>query len=194
LSQQILDQPIAGKFKPSNKNLHMLGAMQTIETPMRCYQPEETVDYCIVGVGSAGGVLSQRLARAGFKVVGLEAGPFWDTEKDWVSDEAGSHKLYWTEPRVTGGEDPLALGANNSGSAAGLFTGPVSPLGFTRRTLKFTPRTALARTGRSPMPISSRIMNCWNWRCLLPGLPTIPGETHMATPLDHTRWAVSAMC
>jgi choline dehydrogenase-like flavoprotein len=119
LSQQILDQPIAGKFKPSNKNLHMLGAMQTIETPMRCYQPEETVDYCIVGVGSAGGVLSQRLARAGFKVVGLEAGPFWDTEKDWVSDEAGSHKLYWTEPRVTGGEDPLALGANNSGRGVG---------------------------------------------------------------------------
>ncbi len=37
----------------------------------------------IVGVGSAGGVLLQRLARAGFNVVGLEAGPFWDTEKDW---------------------------------------------------------------------------------------------------------------
>ena len=51
-----------------------------------------------------------------FKVVGFEAGPFWDTERDWVSDEAGSHKLYWNDLRITGGEDPLALGANNSGT------------------------------------------------------------------------------
>ena len=57
----------------------------------------------IVGVGAAGGILLQRLARAGFNVLGLEAGPFWDTERDWVSDEAGSHKLYWEDPRVTGG-------------------------------------------------------------------------------------------
>jgi len=86
---------------------------------MQQYRPDEKVDYCIVGVGAAGGVLVQRLARAGFKVVGLEAGPFWDTERDWVSDEAGSHKLYWTEPRVIGGSDPLALGANNSGRGVG---------------------------------------------------------------------------
>jgi choline dehydrogenase-like flavoprotein len=58
---------------------------------MRKYADHDAVDYCIVGVGSAGGVLVQRLARAGFRVVGLEAGPFWDTEKDWVSDEKGSH-------------------------------------------------------------------------------------------------------
>jgi len=79
----------------------------------------KTVDYLIVGVGSAGGVLLQRLARAGFSVVGLEAGPFWNTEKDWVSDEEGSHKLYWEDPRVTGGTDPLAFGANNSGKGVG---------------------------------------------------------------------------
>ena len=71
----------------------------------RCggFSEYEEVDYLIVGVGSAGGVLLQRLARAGFNVVGLEAGPFWDTERDWVSDEAGSHQLYWNDPRVTGG-------------------------------------------------------------------------------------------
>ena len=56
---------------------------------------------------------------AGFKVVGFEAGPFWDTERDWVSDEAGSHKLYWNDLRITGGEHPLALGANNSGKGVG---------------------------------------------------------------------------
>ncbi|HWG74404.1 MAG TPA: GMC oxidoreductase [Acidimicrobiales bacterium] len=32
-------------------------------------------------------------------VVALDAGPFWDPDADWVSDEAGSHRLYWTEPR-----------------------------------------------------------------------------------------------
>jgi len=98
---------------------HRLGPMQTLPSPMRRYSDHDTVDYCIVGVGSAGGVLVQRLARAGFRVVGLEAGPFWDTEKDWVSDEKGSHELYWNDLRITGGTHPLALGANNSGKGVG---------------------------------------------------------------------------
>jgi choline dehydrogenase-like flavoprotein len=97
----------------------MVGTLQQIHAPMRRFRDYEEVDYAIVGVGSAGGVLVQRLARAGFNVVGIEAGPFWDTERDWVSDEIGSHDLYWTEPRVTGGTDPLALGANNSGKGVG---------------------------------------------------------------------------
>ncbi len=49
----------------------------------------------------------------------LEAGPFWDPDADWVSDEAGSHKLYWTDERVTGGQDPVQLGKNNSGHGVG---------------------------------------------------------------------------
>jgi choline dehydrogenase-like flavoprotein len=98
---------------------HMLGTLQHIELPMKRFGNSEEVDYLIVGVGSAGGVLLQRLARAGFSVVGLEAGPFWDTEKEWVSDEVGSHNLYWEDPRVTGGTDPLAFGANNSGKGVG---------------------------------------------------------------------------
>jgi choline dehydrogenase-like flavoprotein len=98
---------------------HMLGSMQSIDAPMQRYAENDAIDYVIAGVGAAGGVLLQRLARAGFRVVGLEAGPFWDTERQWVSDEAGSHQLYWEDPRVTGGTDPLALGANNSGKGVG---------------------------------------------------------------------------
>ena len=49
----------------------------------------------------------------------LESGPFWDPDRDWVSDEAGQHKLYWTAPRVIGGEDPVELGKNNSGHGVG---------------------------------------------------------------------------
>ncbi|HKO19119.1 MAG TPA: GMC family oxidoreductase N-terminal domain-containing protein, partial [Acidobacteriaceae bacterium] len=96
-----------------------LGPMQTVKLPRRRFRDTDLVDFAIVGVGAAGGVLLQRLARAGFEVVGLEAGPFWDTERDWVSDEAGSHKLYWNDLRITGGEHPLALGANNSGKGVG---------------------------------------------------------------------------
>src|SRR5437764_6001726 len=116
--------PLFGRFStrvnPANAgDGHTVGPLQRIHAPMRQFRDSDEVDFCIVGVGSAGGVLLQRLARAGFRVVGLEAGPFWDTERDWVSDEAGSHQLYWEDPRITGGTDPLALGANNCGKGVG---------------------------------------------------------------------------
>ena len=114
-----MSSPILGAFEVPSNDKHRVGPLQTIHAPMKRFGDDEEVDYVIVGVGSAGGVLLQRLARAGFNVVGMDAGPFWDTERDWVSDEAGSHKLYWTEPRVTGGKDPLALGANNCGQGVG---------------------------------------------------------------------------
>ena len=114
-----MNSPIGGAFAAPDDHVHRLGSMQGIEFPMHRHAPGEEVDYVIVGVGAAGGVLLQRLARAGFKVLGIEAGPFWDTERDWVSDEAGSHQLYWEDKRVTGGKNPLALGANNCGKGVG---------------------------------------------------------------------------
>ncbi|HEY1577050.1 MAG TPA: GMC family oxidoreductase [Terracidiphilus sp.] len=111
--------PLLGSFKAPENGKHILGPMQHIDVPMRRFRDYEEVDYLIVGCGAAGGVLLQRLSRAGLRVVALEAGPFWDTERDWVSDESGSHKLYWEDPRVIGGTDPLALGANNSGKGVG---------------------------------------------------------------------------
>ena len=113
--------PILGAFGPpaKNGNQRILGPMQQISPRTRQFAENDAVDYAVVGIGSAGGVLLQRLAKAGFRVVGLEAGPFWDTERDWVSDENGSHKLYWNDLRITGGEDPLAFGENNSGKGVG---------------------------------------------------------------------------
>ena len=111
--------PFFGPFKAKDDDTHRLGPIQTVDVPMRRFAPGEEVDVVIVGVGSAGGVLLQRLARAGFRVVGFEAGPFWNTERDWVSDEAGSHNLYWNDLRITGGANPLTLGANNSGKGVG---------------------------------------------------------------------------
>jgi choline dehydrogenase-like flavoprotein len=113
------DSPLFGKFGAPSNGVHHLGPLQKIKPPRRIFSDDEVVDFVIVGVGSAGGVLLQRLARAGYKVVGFDAGPFWDTERDWVSDEEGSHELYWNDLRITGGKHPLALGNNNSGKGVG---------------------------------------------------------------------------
>jgi len=40
---------------------HHLGAIQRLETPMRRYSEDEVVDFLVIGIGSAGGVLIQRL-------------------------------------------------------------------------------------------------------------------------------------
>ncbi|MGH9045900.1 MAG: GMC family oxidoreductase [Acidimicrobiales bacterium] len=86
---------------------------------MARFDPDDEVDVVVVGCGAGGAVLTQRLARRGWRVVAFDAGPFWDPDRDWVSDEAGSHDLYWTEPRVITGDDPIALGSNNSGRGVG---------------------------------------------------------------------------
>ena len=98
---------------------------------MRRFDDNDEVDIVIVGCGAGGGVLAQRLARAGWSVVAMDAGPFWDPDRDWVSDERGSHHLYWTEPRVITGADPVPLGANNSGRGVG--GGTVHFAGYTPR-------------------------------------------------------------
>jgi choline dehydrogenase-like flavoprotein len=89
------------------------------EKTMRRYPESAEVDLVIVGAGAGGSVLAQRLARAGWQIVILEAGPFWHPDEDWVSDEAGSHELYWTQQRIIGGANPIELGKNNSGRGVG---------------------------------------------------------------------------
>ncbi|MDG5772684.1 GMC family oxidoreductase [Mycolicibacterium fortuitum] len=86
---------------------------------MRRYHADDEVDVVIVGAGAGGATLGQRLARAGWTVVLIDAGPFWNPDTDWVSDERGSHGLYWTEPRQIGGANPVPLGSNNSGRGVG---------------------------------------------------------------------------
>jgi choline dehydrogenase-like flavoprotein len=108
---------------------------------MRRFDDTDEVDIVIVGCGAGGGVLAQRLARAGWRVVAMDAGPFWDPDRDWVSDERGSHNLYWTEPRVIAGDDPVPLGSNNSGRGVG--GGTVHFAGYTPR---FHPSDFATRT------------------------------------------------
>jgi gluconate 2-dehydrogenase alpha chain len=51
--------------------------------------PAEDCDAVIVGVGAAGALAARLLARAGLRIVGLEAGP-WRTSRDFVPDELAS--------------------------------------------------------------------------------------------------------
>jgi choline dehydrogenase-like flavoprotein len=86
---------------------------------MAHYPLSSPVDLLVVGAGAGGITLAQRLARAGWRIVILEKGPFWDPDRDWVSDEKGSHGLYWTDKRIISGSDPIEMGKNNSGVGVG---------------------------------------------------------------------------
>jgi choline dehydrogenase-like flavoprotein len=79
----------------------------------------DEVDAVVVGVGAAGGVLVKKLAQAGWRVVGLDAGPHWNPREDFVSDERTMHKLYWRDRRITGGDHPIELAGNVTGRGVG---------------------------------------------------------------------------
>src|SRR4051794_5181916 len=119
---------------------------------MARFRDDDEVDLVIVGCGAGGGVLAQRLARRGWRIVVVERGPFWDPDRDWVSDEAGSHPIYWTDTRIVGGGDPVELGKNNSGHGVG---GAVIP--FAGHTPRLHPSGFQTRTragGGAGWPIS----------------------------------------
>ena len=114
---------LKGSVGPRDNDSRFLLDVHTRDLPgqstMHRYPDDDEVDLVIVGAGAGGSVLAQRLARYGWRIVILEAGPFWHPDQDWVSDEAGSHQLYWTQQRVIGGADPIELGKNNSGRGVG---------------------------------------------------------------------------
>ncbi len=137
---------LKGSIGPTDNDSHLLLDVHRRGVPgrerMRTYREDDRVDMVIVGCGAGGGTLAQRLARAGWRIVVLDAGPFWDPDEDWVSDEAGSHHIYWTDKRIIAGEDPVELGKNNSGRGVGGsmvhyagYTPRFHPSDFATRTL-----------------------------------------------------------
>jgi choline dehydrogenase-like flavoprotein len=110
-------------------------------TPMRQHVDTDVVDFAIVGTGAGGGTLACRLAEQGFSVVALDAGPYWRPLEDFASDERHQSKLYWTDERIVDGENPLTLGANNSGKAVGGST-----VHFAMVSLRFRPEWFKARS------------------------------------------------
>ncbi len=80
---------------------------------------EEEVDALVIGTGAGGAPLLARLAQAGLKVVALEAGRQWNPERDFATDEMAQSKLFWSDERLSSGNDPLHFGNNNSGIGVG---------------------------------------------------------------------------
>lgn len=80
---------------------------------------KDGADVCIVGAGAAGGVLAYELAKAGLKVVVIEAGPFWNPQTDFASDELSMQRLGWQDTRIVSGQNPMQMGNNNSGRGVG---------------------------------------------------------------------------
>lgn len=109
--------------------------------PMRQYPEADPVDFAIVGTGAGGATLACKLAEAGFSVVAFDAGPFWRPLEDFASDEEEQQKLYWTDERITGGDDPIALGGNNSGRGVGGST-----VHFSMIQLRFRPEWFMSRS------------------------------------------------
>jgi len=103
-------------------------------TEMREYDDDEAVDFAIVGTGAGGGTLAAKLSEYGFSVVAFDAGPYWRPLEDFASDERHQSKLYWTGERIVDGENPLQLGANNSGRSVGGST-----VHFAMVSLRFRP-------------------------------------------------------
>ncbi len=111
--------------------------------PMREYRTDETVDFAIVGTGAGGGTLAALLAEQGFSVVAFDAGAFFRPLEDFASDETEQNKLYWTDPRVVDGADPLQLGGKNSGKAVGGSTVHYAMVSLRFRPEWFTARSSL---------------------------------------------------
>lgn len=153
------------------------------EKTMRRYPDDDEVDLVVIGAGAGGSVLAQRLARAGWRVVILEAGPFWHPDEDWVSDEAGAHELYWTQKRIIGGKDPIELGKNNSGRGVGGsmvhyagYCPRFHPSDFATYTLD-----GVGPTGPSATKTSATTTSGWNSNCRSPDR-TGRGVTHTVIP------------
>ena len=108
---------------------------------MRQNRDEDEVDFAIVGTGAGGGTLACRLAEHGFSVVAFDAGPYWRPLDDFASDESEQTKLYWTDDRIVDGDNPLSMGANNSGRSVGGST-----VHFAMVSLRFRPEWFKSRT------------------------------------------------
>lgn len=83
------------------------------------FRDGEAVDAVVVGTGAGGAPLLARLARAGLRVVALEAGRQWVAERDFTTDERDQSKLFWNDERLSAGDDPVHFGRNNSGAGVG---------------------------------------------------------------------------
>lgn len=94
---------------------------------MQKHSNSKVIDAVVIGTGAGGAPVLSRLAKAGLKVIALEAGKSWNPSKDFATDEYEQKKLIWNYERLSAGKDALSFGRNNSGIGVGgttvMFTG-----------------------------------------------------------------------
>jgi len=109
--------------------------------PMRQHADSEEVDFVVVGTGAGGGPVIAGLAQQGYSVVGFDAGAYWRPLEDFASDETEQTKLYWTDERLSLGENPIQMGGKNSGKSVGGST-----VHFAMVSLRFRPEWFRSRS------------------------------------------------
>ena len=93
---------------PLKRNVNYYNEYRYDHLNKRKYKKD--ADVCIVGAGAAGGVLAYELSKSGLNVVVIEAGPFWDPQSDFASDEFAMTHLGWQDTRIVSGGNPLQMG------------------------------------------------------------------------------------
>ncbi len=86
---------------------------------MQQFSESEVVDAVVIGTGAGGAPILAKLAKAGLKVLALEAGRQWNPSTDFATDEPAQAALFWTDERLSAGADPVHFGNNNSGTGVG---------------------------------------------------------------------------
>ena len=87
---------------------------------MRRYDDAEELDAVVIGTGAGGAPLLAKLAKAGLKVVALEAGRWFDSPAEqFPTDELAAGQIYWSGERLSGGDTPQVHGGNTSGTGVG---------------------------------------------------------------------------
>lgn len=86
---------------------------------MRHYPDEEELDAVIIGTGAGGAPLLAKLAKAGLKVVALEAGPWFESPAEEFPTDEMAAPIYWPGENLTEGDPAEVLGANTSGTGVG---------------------------------------------------------------------------
>jgi len=129
------------------------------------YAARDAVDFVIVGAGAAGSVVARQLARAGFRLVVLEQGPFLGTS-DFKHDEIGVLNLHalTNDFRVLPNSLQLGPAATPRRTAAVLYGRVVGggPVHFTANYWRFheidfierSVRGAISGTGFADWPIT----------------------------------------
>ncbi len=104
-------------YRQSDLGKNELGRLRS---SMKQYEDSEEVDAVVIGTGAGGSPLLAKLAKAGLKVVALEAGRWWDEPAEqFPADELAAGDIYWGGERLSGGDTPQVHGGNTSGTGVG---------------------------------------------------------------------------